>query len=477
MTTLPARPAAWFAGIALASAALAGGASAGETSEAVERAIEAARGGNVVRAAVLSMAAFSSDARSGDAVDAEREVREALERGAAELERALAADDAGVRASAAWALGWTACRSAGVKLADMLADPDREVRVEAARALGRLGSRRHESALLRFAADEDAWVRAAALESLGLLGSSWSAGVRGLTDTSSQVRLAAAGLLARVAPGTSPPAGSEGVLVRALVDDSPVVRTCVAATLGRVGGEGSVEPLKAAAMEKDAMVSGAAVEALGDIGEPAAEALVEIAGTAVSAGGGEISVAVRAARALGRTDARATRVVEAIGRLVEEAPTDVAKAAAESLGSIGGEGAKRVLAEAGAGREVRVDVAVAAARLGEFAPARLLLADLCDADPWVRFAAARGLADTGNPVGFPVFFDALESDDGALRTYAGACLAVYARANIDYREAWPEERPRLAKAWRQWWLGNRETFVVPGVRAEAAADRPAGARR
>ncbi|MHC4248507.1 MAG: HEAT repeat domain-containing protein [Planctomycetota bacterium] len=451
-------------------------ASAGEASGAVEQALGAARRGDVVRAAVLSMAAFSSDARAGDGLDAKREVREAFEKGAAKLERALAADDAAVRASAAWALGWTACCSAGVKLADMLADPDRGVRVEAARALGRLGSRRHEAALLRFAADEDASVRAAALESLGLLGSSWSAGVGGLTDTSPQVRLAAAGLLARVTPEPSPPPGSEGVLVRALRDDSPVVRTCAAATLGRIGGEGAVQPLRRAAMEKDAMVSGAAVEALGDIGEPAAEALVEIAGTTAPAGAGGNAVAVRAARALGRTGAQATRIVEAIGRLVEEAPSDVAKAAAEALGSIGGEGAKRVLAEAGVRREVRVDVTVAAARLGEFAPARLLLADLCDDDPWVRFAAARGLADTGNPVGFPIFFDALESDDGQLRTYAGACLAVYARANIDYWEARPEEREKLARAWRQWWLENRETFVVPGVRAEAA-DRPVGARR
>ncbi len=452
------------------SIVLAGDAPPRETSGSLARALGVARGGDAVRAAVLARASLIDGANARDDDEITRKLKEALAGRAAELERALAADDASVRCSAAWALGWTRSRAAGARLADMLADPDPEVRVEAALALGRLGSRGHEAALLRFAADDDASVRAAALESLGLLGSSWSAGVRGLTDASPQVRLAAARLLARVVPDDSPPRGSEGALARALGDESAVVRACAASTLGRMGGEGAVEALRSAAMDSDEMVSGAAVEALGDIGRPAAAALVGVASAALSTGGADDAGrarAVRATRALARAGERGARIAEALGRLVREAPRDVAKTAAETLGALGGGSARRVLAGSASRREVRPEVAVAAARLGEFGPARLLLGDLTDADPWMRLAAARGLAETGNPVGFPVFIDALVSDDDAQRTYAGGCLAVYARANIDYREARPAERGELARAWRRWWLENRETFVVPGTRAEA----------
>jgi len=473
-------PSARPACLVLAVALLAGGAVAGEASGPVEKALEAARKGDVVRAAVLARDAFANRAREDADGDAERQVRLALQGGAAELESALTDDDPLLRASSAWAFGWMGrgSRSAGSvdglpdmlddTLAGMLADPSSMVRAEAARALGHLGSRRHEAPLLRSSADPDASVRAAALESLALMGCSWDAGVRGLSDASPRVQLAAAGLLARVEPDGSPGPAAKEALVRALRNDSPVVRVCVATTLGRIGGEAAVRPLKRVAMEKNAMVSGAAVEALGDIGRPAAEALIEIADAAVSAGDPGNGTAARAARALGRMGVLSTLTTEALGRLLESAPPDVARAAAAALGSIGGEGARRILKGA-ARKEARVEVAVAAARLGEFAPSRPLLVDLSDPAPRVRLAAARGLARIGNPVGFPVLFDALESDDEGLRATAGACLAVHARADIDCWEARPGERAKLAMAWRRWWLENRETLVVPGVRAKAAA--------
>jgi len=465
-------PSARPALLVLAAALLAGGAVAGEASGPVEKALEAAKKGDVLRAAVLARNAFANRAPEDTDGDAERRVRLALQGGAAELESALSDDDPLLRAASAWAFGWMARGERGAgsaeglddTLAGMLADPSSMVRAEAARALGHLGSRRHEAEVLRSAGDAEASVRAAALESLALMGCSWEAGVRGLSDASPRVQLAAAGLLARVEPDGSPGPAAKEALVRALGNDSPVVRVCVATTLGRIGGEAAVGPLKRVAMDKNAMVSGAAVEALGDLGGGAAEALIEIADAAVSAGDSGSGTAARAARALGRMGTSSTITIEALGRLLESAPPEVARAAATALGAIGGGGARRILRGA-ARKEARVEVAVAAARLGEFAPSRPLLLDLSDPDPRVRLAAARGLAKTGNPVGFPVLIDVLESDDEGLRATAGACLAVHARANIGCWEARPGERAKLAMAWRRWWLENRETLVVPGVRA------------
>jgi len=471
--------------LALAAALLAGGAIAGEARGPVEEALKAAKKVDIIRAAVIARGAFANRTPEDADADAERQLRLVLQSGVPELQSALSDDDPFLRASSAWALGWLARGSRGAGFADglpdtlgdmlagMLADPANIVRAEAARALGPLGSRRHEALLRRSSADADASVRAAALESLGLMGCSWDAGVRGLSDASSRVQLAAAGLLARVEPDATPGPDAKQALVRALRNDSAVVRVCVATTLGRIGGEAEVGSLKRLAMEKDAMVSGAAVEALGDIGGPATEVLIDIADAAASAGDSGSGTAARAARALGRTRARAAPVTRALGRLLGSAPPNVARAAAAALGSIGGEGAKRILKDAPARRGVKVDVAVAAARLGEFGPSRFLLVDLSDPDPRVRLDAARGLVKTGNPVGFPALFNALESDDEDLRAAAGACLAVHARADIDCWEARPGERAKLAMAWRTWWLENRETLVVPGVRAEA----PAGSAR
>jgi len=406
------------------------------------------------------------------------------------VEKALGDRDAGVRAAAAWAAGWTGLATATDALAGLLADEAPAVRAAAACSLGALaapgsgerldasrsgsvrapavaaeaesngyarGATEVADRLLAAAKDADPSVRAAALDGMRLAGRPCLAAPF-LADEAPQVRLAAAVLVAEVGAAEAEAATEiVGALRHGLGDASNDVRAASAAALGRLRAAAAVEALLGASRDADANVSAAAVRALGGIGgDAAASALADLAL-------GVPPVAVQAVEAMGQAGVRSNEAIAALAGLVERAPVEVASAAAGSLAELGGERARAVLRRAARSSRsaLHPPVALAAARLGEHGPVQVLLRDLDETHAWTRLRAARALARMGNPAGFPVFIDALSSPDERVRAYAGACLTLYSGADIDpWTDGPPRARARLAETWRSWWLENRETFAI-----------------
>lgn len=199
-------------------------------------------------------------------------------RAVAALTRALADEDAEVRAAAASAFGELGNRAAGPLLRRTLKDRSASVRIEAAFALHRLGEGDAVSLI-------DAVI--SKLADAGD-GGSGADEMRRLART--KARILGVERLAEI--------GGERVVAvfeRLLKDESGAVRDATAIALARLGLEEFAAPFVEAVRSEDEAVRSAAVEALGRIGAPAHLSTIEVAAA-------DASVPVRAAamRALAR---------------------------------------------------------------------------------------------------------------------------------------------------------------------------------
>jgi HEAT repeat protein len=257
----------------------------------------------------------------------------ALARPAADipLRQALRDPDRAVRSAAAKALGACGDSNAASALSAAMGDASPGVRVAAAGAIGEIASRTAASgvasrrgaidqaagALTELLNDPEPLARAEAAASLGRLKEAGAATALARlvsSDADAQVRAAAATAIGRLAspPGAAgPPAASEGssattqtpaaasrpaaahdavaVLIKALGDDSAMVRHAAVGALGAIcAGDGGATPeiravttaLAARLKDRHAAVRAAAAFTIGRVADPASEAaLAEAART------------------------------------------------------------------------------------------------------------------------------------------------------------------------------------------------------
>jgi len=152
-----------------------------------------------------------------------------------------------------------------------LGDENSNVRMEAAKALGELGDATAVEPLIQALGEEDAGVRRYTAEALGKIGDERAVEplIYALEDEDGNVRIEAAKALGEI--------GDERAvepLIQALNDKVPDVRRYAAEALGKIGDARAVEPLIYAL--DDTYVGDTAKEALGEIGEPAVEPLIQV---------------------------------------------------------------------------------------------------------------------------------------------------------------------------------------------------------
>jgi HEAT repeat protein len=188
------------------------------------------------------------------------------------LIRQLEDNDASVRGTVAEALGELGEKRAVEPLIRQLEDNDASVRVSVAEALGELGERQAVEPLIRRLQDNDVGVRGTVAEALGELGEKQAVEslIRLLEDNHAGVRGVVAGALGKLGEKQA-----VEPLIRQLQDDNASVRMTVAGALGRLGEKQAVEPLIRQLQDNDAGVRGSVAEALGNLGDKQAiESLV-----------------------------------------------------------------------------------------------------------------------------------------------------------------------------------------------------------
>jgi VWFA-related protein len=192
------------------------------------------------------------------------------------LLRDLDDPDAGLRADAAYDLGFTFGREAVDALRAALSDKSPEVRRLSAEALARLGDAVAVQELVGRLGDEEPRVRAAAGTALEALGtSSVGALADAVADGVGRRRpsdrvLAAVALLGRV--------GDERAidpLARLLRDGPPESRAAAARALGELGLGHGIPPLRAALLDRDAAVRLEALLSIAGIGGAGARPILE----------------------------------------------------------------------------------------------------------------------------------------------------------------------------------------------------------
>lgn len=194
---------------------------------------------------------------------------------------ALRHDDASLRQAAVEALGRVGDSTALEALLAALGEADPALSQAAAQSvrqvLDRLADPAAIPALDPALEHPDPAIRRAALDALGRLG-----GVDALTplaaaldDSQLEVRQAAATRLAQVVQGFEQ-AGDLPALQAALAHANPQVRGQAATAFSRLGGDAALESLLPALQDDDPYVRQAVVSALGELGEPALEALGEL---------------------------------------------------------------------------------------------------------------------------------------------------------------------------------------------------------
>jgi HEAT repeat protein len=197
--------------------------------------------------------------------------------------RARGDESAGVRASAAHALGEIGGRAGVSQLFEALGDPSEAVRASAAQALARLGPTPEDvQALARVLESPDRYVAGFAAWSLGNLGAAAEPAVPDLVRALArdETNAVVAGALARVGPAAK---AAVPELVKALSSEDDGRRWRAARTLGRIGPEAgpAVEALTGALADPNGVVRAHAARALGRIGPaamPAAAALQRATG-------------------------------------------------------------------------------------------------------------------------------------------------------------------------------------------------------
>ena len=286
---------------------------------------------------------------------------------------------------AAEALGCIGGGRAVERLIKALSDDDKWVRKAAAEALGKIGIERAVVPLIGVLSDDDWRTRNSAAEALGKIGDEQAVEplIKALRDRRSVVvRRGAAEALGKIGD-----VHAVEPLINALGDDDDDdVRQNAARALGEIGVARAVEPLI-----KALGVCESAAEALGEIGKPAVEPLINALGDE------DDSVRYRAAGALGNIGD--VRAVEPLINALGDENEDVCSAAVAALGNIGDERAIEPLIKA-----------------------------LGDNDWWVRSTAARALGMIGEPAVEPLIEVLSGGDMGVGRRDLGALRCLPSRA-------------------------------------------------
>jgi len=306
-----------------------------------------------------------------------------LPEAAGALERALEDDDEEVRIAALTSLERLDRQRAAAAAAGRLADPDSAVRLAALAVLARAGVTPAEGVL----DDADLAVRALAAAMLF----DDDDGARGMLERlarapDSSVRVTAYRAIAR-----SRTAGTRELAFAGLRDGEAAVRAEAArAVAGTAPAEHAIEPL-VALLRDDARVSDAAAEALGELGDPAAEAVAD----ALFVHGHEQG-ALAALERLG-VDSAAARVRSFASASVSRALED---AHLQSRLGDSRDDAVVLLRDSLRAREERHALAAlrAAALLGDRTNASAALESLTVSDPGQRATAIEVIDTVGDPV-------------------------------------------------------------------------------
>jgi len=336
-----------------------------------------------------------------------------------------------------------------------------EVRAIAARACGELGAARVAPVLLKAIADP-AWpVRAAVCEALGRLPHPDAPKplVEALGDTEEPVREAAAEALtsysaADVADhldalalaydrgnaairkaivtlvGRLDGPVAEGLIVRATVDPSDLVRLPAVTALGQRGQTAPVEPLVARLTDASLDVRMAAVTALGAVGRPEA-----FEGLLRALPGAPRSVRDRIAEALARIGSAS--LFKRVPDLERNASLDVRLGIAWTLGKLGDPGGVPTLARflQATDAALRASAAGALAKIPHPSSLRALLGAAQDPDGRVRAAVVNGLGRIGgsDPSVVQALALRLRDPDAFVRNRSIIALARAGRAEVEAR--------------------------------------------
>jgi len=265
-----------------------------------------------------------------------------------------------------------------------LPDRDQATRLALIQVLGGLKNAGGLETLTQQMKDQDPEIRAAAATALGVLGN--ADGLRPLQDAvdgdaEASVRVAAAAALGALNNPRAIPA-----LLRALKDGHKGVRTAAVEALGKLG-EPALNPLLEAVQGDDEVVRRGADQALGQLAQ-------KLAGDLASEDKGVREAAVTALGRIGRRDK-----VQAILPLLRDSEPRVRLAAARALERLPAAAARAALKSRMQGEAeeegVRLAAAVALGKLGDPAAFEFLIAALASEDSALRVTAAAALAEMG----------------------------------------------------------------------------------
>lgn len=297
-------------------------------------------------------------------------------------------------------------------LIDSLSSADWRVRSRATQVLARVaGEGSLDQAIGPLAAalaDKDPVVRYYAAEALAGIGAkAVPALIEGLRSHRDSDRDRAARVLWRIgAPAVDP-------LMAVLQDRSstPEIRAASARTLGMIGDKRSIKGLALLLKDDRYFVRQQAALALGQMGEPAVDLLLEMASSSTPA------TREAAIEALGSTSS--TRAVNRVIESLSDSNPNVRSAAVRALGESSSERAVPHLMALlrDDSSALRAQAAASLARLGQVALPSLISA-LKDSRPSIRQLAASALGDIGSKDAVAPLIDLLTTDQSGARPEA-----------------------------------------------------------
>jgi len=314
---------------------------------------------------------------------------------------ALNNDDIGMRDFAATVLWEIPDERAVDPLIIALNDEQVTVRRLAARSLGTIGDTRAVEPLIDTLKDTNSGVRTFAAIALDELG--WQA---------DQSETGAAYWVAKEEWDKCVEIGAPAVepLIIALEDKNEDICKPAAKALGRIGDARAVTPLYIALKER--RVPHHAARALGEIGEPAVDILVNALK--------DWGTCLDAAMALGMAgDARA---VEPLISVLESTNEEMRKSAAYALGEIGDDRAVEPLIDALQDQETGSSAARALGDIGNVRAVEPLIAAIRDRNEYIRNSAAYALGKIGDGRAVESLIDALKDKSLDVRRVAAKAL-------------------------------------------------------
>jgi HEAT repeat protein len=306
-------------------------------------------------------------------------------------------------------------------LVSALADKSEHVKLNASIALGKIG-KPSVGPVAKLLSSMNTGERYYAVWTLGLIGpaakDATPAVLQCLSDKDDGVRRKAAYAVGRIQPDAKT---AIGPLVRALADGSTDVRQAAADALSKFGTDAA--PALIAALKDDKLTHRLdIIRALGNIGEPAKDAIPELKTIFL---GNDEKIAQEAGQALAKIGKAS---IPAVSEGLNHEFIVVRNRAVQTLGKIGVD-AVPVLLDALANKNADVRQGAAAAlapmRISDKMVVLALAHNVTDPTLGVRTQALRALQMLGNGAkpAVPKVIDALKTDDGPTRTQALAVLA------------------------------------------------------